>query len=228
MLKRLRLASIRSLPVLLLLAGCATESHRTLPPAQVAAASRAWNGPRLPLTLGKVKNSSTYMNGIFAGSADQLGSQARTILKTHLAAANRFQLADRDNQEEARAEAALTGTPQQVVGAQFLVGGEVTEFGRREVGDRQLFGLAGRGKQQSAYAKVSLQVVDARTQLVVYTVQGAAEYELSNREVLGTGGTAAYDSTLNGKVLDLAFVDAVDKLVQGMEGGHWGQTADRK
>jgi curli biogenesis system outer membrane secretion channel CsgG len=39
--------------------------------------------------------------------------------------------------------------------------------------------------------------------------------------VLGFGGTASYDSTLNGKVLDLAIREAVDHLVQGMESGSW-------
>ena len=44
---------------------------------------------------------------------------------------------------------------------------------------------------------------------------------LSNREVVGFGGTASYDSTLNGKVLDLAIREAVDRLVEGAEKGGW-------
>ena len=53
--------------------------------------------------------------------------------------------------------------------------------------------------------------------------RGAGEYELSNREVLGFGGTAGYDATLNGKVLDLAIREAVSNLVAGMDAGQWGQ-----
>jgi curli biogenesis system outer membrane secretion channel CsgG len=52
-------------------------------------------------------------------------------------------------------------------------------------------------------------------------VSGAGEYALSNREVIGFGGTASYDSTLNGKVLDLAIREAVDHLVEGVESGAW-------
>ena len=52
-------------------------------------------------------------------------------------------------------------------------------------------------------------------------VQGAGEYELSSREVLGFGGTQGYDSTLNGKVLDLAIREAVNRLVEGVEQGKW-------
>ena len=36
--------------------------------------------------------------------------------------------------------------------------------------------------------------------------------------MLGFGGTASYDSTLNGKVLDLAIREAVDNLVHRMDG----------
>ena len=97
--------------------------------------------------------------------------------------------------------------------------GDVTEFGRKEVGDHQLFGILGRGKQQVAYAKVALNVVDVKTSEVVYSAQGAGEYSLSNREVVGFGSTASYDSTLNGKVLDLAIREAVDNLVGGVESG---------
>jgi curli biogenesis system outer membrane secretion channel CsgG len=97
----------------------------------------------------------------------------------------------------------------------------VSEFGRKEVGDQQLFGLLGRGKTQVAYAKVSLNVVNISTSEVVFSVQGAGEYALSNREIVGFGGTASYDSTLNGKVLDLAIREAVNRLVDGIDSGSW-------
>jgi curli biogenesis system outer membrane secretion channel CsgG len=64
-------------------------------------------------------------------------------------------------------------------------------------------------------------VVDVKTAEVVYSSAGAGEYSLSNREVIGFGGTASYDSTLNGKVLDLAIRQAVDGLVNGIDSGTW-------
>ena len=103
--------------------------------------------------------------------------------------------------------------------ASMLVTGDVTEFGRKEVGDHQLFGILGRGKTQVAYAKVALNIVNTRTSEVVYSVQGAGEYALSNREIIGFGGTASYDSTLNGKVLDLAIREAVERLGEAIDSG---------
>ena len=123
--------------------------------------------------------------------------------------------------DEIRAEAGISGQQQQLKGAAFVITGDVTEFGRKTVGDHQLFGILGRGMTQVAYAKVALNVVDVRTSEVAYSVQGAGEYPLSNREVIGFGGTAGYDATLNGKVLDLAIREAVNNLVIGIESGAW-------
>lgn len=64
-------------------------------------------------------------------------------------------------------------------------------------------------------------MVNVQTSEVVYSVQGAGEYTLSNREIIGFGGTASYDSTLNGKVPDLAIREAVNNLVSGIESGAW-------
>ncbi|MDT4871944.1 putative lipoprotein [compost metagenome] len=66
-------------------------------------------------------------------------------------------------------------------------------------------------------------MVNPLTSEVVFSARGAGEYELSNREVLGFGGTAGYDATLNGKVLDLALREAVDGLSAGRDAGQWGK-----
>lgn len=202
-------------------AGCATETSRTVEVAQVKAAAAPYSGPRVPVSIGKFDNQSSFMRGVFSDGVDRLGSQARVILISHLQQSQRFGVLDRDNLAEGKQEAQFSARNQAIRGADYLMTGAVTEFGRKEVGDQQLFGLLGRGKSQVAYAKVTLSVVNALTSEVVFSVQGAGEYALSNREVLGFGGTAGYDATLNGKVLDLAVREAVNNLVTGIDGGRW-------
>ncbi|WP_114152889.1 CsgG/HfaB family protein [Chromobacterium haemolyticum] len=203
------------------LSGCATESSRALTVTQVETAGKPYAGPRSPIAVGKFDNRSSYMRGIFSDGVDRLGGQAKTILITHLQQTNRFNVLDRDNLEEMKQEAAFSKQAQAVKGAAYVVTGDVTEFGRKEVGDRQLFGILGRGKQQIAYAKVNLNIVKVATSEVVYSTQGAGEYSLSNREIIGFGGTASYDSTLNGKVLDLAMREAVNRLTAAIDSGAW-------
>ena len=204
-----------------LLAGCATETSRTVEIAKPVAARTAYTGMRQPISVGKFDNRSSFMRGIFTDGIDRLGSQAKTILITHLQQSNRFNVLDRDNMSEIKQEAGLAKTTQNLKGARYVITGDVTEFGRKEVGDHQLFGILGRGKSQIAYAKVNLNIVNVTTSEVVFSAQGAGEYELSNREIIGFGGTASYDSTLNGKVLDLAIREAVNNLVNGIETGAW-------
>lgn len=206
---------------LVLLASCASEGHRVVDTTPVATYGTNYSGPKSVLAIGQFHNSSPYMRGIFSEGPDRLGSQAKTILKTHLSQTNRFRLVDRDNLDELAMESGFSGQALAIQGAEIVVTGEVTEFGRRSTGDRTLFGIGGRGRSQVAYSKVSLNVVDVTTSQVIHSVQGAGEYSLDSREILGTGGTQGYDSTLNGKVLNLSITDAVNKLVADLEAGRW-------
>lgn len=206
---------------LLLIDGCATESSRTLEVAKVDSAATTYHGARVPVSVGKFDNRSGFMRGIFTDGVDRLGSQAATTLISHLQQSQRFNVLDRSNLAETKQEAEFKSQTQTIRGADYVVTGDVVEFGRKDIGDQQLFGLLGRGKSQIAYAKVTLNIVNSLTSEVVFSSSGAGEYSLSNREVIGFGGTAGYDATLNGKVLDLAIRDAVNKLVTGLESKQW-------
>ena len=220
----MKLRGFVSAIVAVVMAGCVTESHRTLEAPTVASHGTAYTGATYALVVGKFQNRSQYLRGAFADGGDPLGTQAKTILKTHLQQTGRFVLVDRDNMAEIAREAEIRGEKQALTGAQVAVTGDVTEFGRRETGDIQLFGILGYGKKQLAYAKVALNIVDVRTSRVIYAVQGAGEYQLTNREVVGFGTVAGYDATLNGKVLNLAVTEAVNNLVVGLERSEWSPT----
>ena len=208
----------------LFIMGCMSNMEtrqRAVQVGQTQAASRAYSGPRSPIAVGSFDNRSNFMRGLFYDGEDRLGSQAKTILVTHLHQTNRFTILDRDNMDAARREAEILGEDQDLMGASFVISGDVTEFGRREVGDRQFFGILGRGSTQVAYAVVSLYVIDIRTGAIVHTAQGGGEAALSDREIIGFGTVAGYDSTLNGQVLDLAIREAVDRLAEGVDSGIW-------
>jgi curli biogenesis system outer membrane secretion channel CsgG len=211
----------------LALAGCATETSRSVQVEKVQSAAAPYAGARLPVSVGKFDNRSSFMRGVFSDGVDRLGSQAKTTLVSHLQQTQRFSVLDRDNMDETKQEAKLQGAAQTLRGAAYVVTGDISEFGRKEVGDHQLFGILGRGKSQVAYAKITLNIVNSLTSEVVFSARGAGEYELSNREVLGFGGTAGYDATLNGKVLDLAMREAVNTLVAAKDAGQWGQEVRR-
>jgi len=214
-------SAVSALSMILLVGGCATESYKSVEPQRTAISTSAYAGQKMSVSIGKFENRSLFMRGIFSDGVDRLGNQAKTILIAHLNQSNRFGVLDRENISESREEAKLLKQEQDIKGAEFVITGDVTEFGRKEVGDHQLFGILGRGKTQIAYSKVTINVVNVKTSEVVFSTQGAGEYTLSNREIIGFGGTAGYDSTLNGKVLDLAIREAVQRLAEAAESGRF-------
>jgi len=202
------------------LTGCATrEAHRKIDVVPVATFNKPYTGIKSTMVIGQFNNRSNYMQGMFSSNIDKLGNQAKTILKALLQQTNRFKIVDRDNLERMKDEAALLGVEQKIQGARYTITGDVTEFGRKSVGDSQLYGILGRGKSQIAYAKVTLSVVDVISSEVLYSTQGAGEYELSERQVMGFGSTAGYDATLNGKVLDFAIKETVNNLARDIDAG---------
>jgi curli biogenesis system outer membrane secretion channel CsgG len=196
-----------------------TETHQSLEPQRIAVVSPSF--APVPVSIGAFVNRSTYMNGIFSDSNDRLGQQAQQILTTHLSDSRAFTVMDRRNLDALAQESKYAKNKQDIAGAQVVITGAVTEFGRRETGTRGLGGLISKSKTQTLYAKVSLSVVDVRTSKVLGSYQGAGEYALTNSEVLGTGGTAGYDSTLADKVLNLAIMEAVQRVVAGKNNGEW-------
>ncbi len=215
-------ARVSIIMLFLVIGGCATtESHRAVKPQTVSTLNTAYSGIKTTLVVGNFQNRSNYMQGLFSSNIDRLGNQSKTILKAHLQQTNRFKVVDRENLETMQREAKLRGIKQNIKGARYTVTGDVTEFGRKVTSDRQLFGILGSGKEQTAYAKVTINIVDVITSEIVYSAQGAGEYALNSRQVIGFGGKAGYDSTLNGKVLNFAIIEAVNNIVGAIENGLW-------
>jgi curli biogenesis system outer membrane secretion channel CsgG len=211
-----------ALLALLLASACATETSRVVEPG-VSDSARSPQHPAIrSIVVAELGNRTGYLRGVFSDGTDRLGIQARTILIGHLQQSGRFAVMDRDHLEATAREAEFAGLDQRLTGAEFAISGDIVEFGRSEVGDRQLWGVLGRGRTQIAYSKVTLNVIDVATTQVVYSVSGAGEYALTTREVVGFGATAGYDATLVGKVLDLSIRVATDRLVEGLEHGRFG------
>lgn len=201
-----------------------TEKSRAIQSPQVNTAalpSLAAPTQKISIAIGNFDNRSIYMRGIFTDQVDRLGGQAKSILETHLQQSQYFSVLNRDNLAALKQEAQFGQRQQNIQGANYVISGEIAEFGRKEVGDQMLFGILGHGKQQVAYAKVNLNIIDIRSSEIVHSVQGAGEYALGARELLGFGSTASYDSSLNGKVIDLAIRESINTLVKDIQTQRW-------
>ena len=208
--------------VSLLITGCAVESHTAINTEKAEASiTRSVSGQKIQVAIGQFANHSSFQNGIFSDGVDRLGSQAETILTTFLQQAGCYMVLDRNNMKALERESNFNNATQNIAGARYVITGDIVEFGRKTVGDHQLWGVLGHGKTQVAYANVNLNIVDVKTSAVVYSSTGAGEYALSSRDVIGFGSNAGYDSTLSGKVLSLAIREAVNDLTRSIDQGLW-------
>lgn len=215
----LRIVTVAGL-VLSMLGGCQPpkETSQALVPQTVAVKNTPYAGARYKVAIGKFENRSPYMNGLFSDNVDRMGMQAQQILSTHVAQSNRFVVVDRYNMAEIKREADYNAVAQKIIGADVILTGAVTEVGRKETGTS---GFLGRSRTQTAYTKVTVSVVNTKTSQIVYTVQGAGTFDLTNEHVLGFGSEAGYDATLMDKVLNLAMIEAVNRIVEGLERNEW-------
>lgn len=225
--------------------GCASYDERKLvdsrptpvnPAAQaptglsVASASVPVRVLKRKIAVARFTNEARAMSASLFGEAtnrdpsfDRLGKQAADMLATELTRSGKFIVLERQDLNKLENESELMGLSreqfkQSMVGVDALIFGSIAEFGRKDVGEVQLFS---RTRQQSAHAKVNARLVDARTGHAFFSEDGAGDATLEQSTVLGLGDRAAFDSTLNDKALSAAVVNLIDKLLNKLGDKPW-------
>lgn len=189
--------------------GPQVNASRPLPPSE-----------RMTIAIARFTNESIYGSGLFTdASGDRLGKQAADLLARHLMQTQRFNVVERQDISKLKAEAKLMGLSedqfkQDLQGVDALIMGSVAELGRDETGGSWLIG---KERTQRARARVVLRMVDPKTGQVFYSQEGSGDATLSSTSTLGFGGTSGFDSTLEGKAIDAAIVNMMNKVVQTLD-----------
>ncbi len=174
---------------------------------------------RMTVGIARFTNESTFGSGLFTDAqGDRLGKQASDMLANHLIETQRFNVVERQDIGRLQAEAKLMGLSetqfqQHLKGVNALIMGSVVELGRETTSKTWLLG---RTKEQRARARVVLRLVDPRTGVVFYTAEGSGDATIETTSTLGVGGTAGWDSTLDGKAIDAAIVNMMNNVVQSL------------
>ena len=115
-------------------------------------------------------------------------------------------------------EQALSGLNVQTVGADYLIIGSLTKYGRKNTGESKLFGQT---KRQTVEAGVSIRLVDVSTGQIIYSEEanGTAETEAST--TLGIGGHAGFDATLSDKAIEAAISQLVENIINNCMDRPW-------
>ena len=215
--------------VALALAACATPSQRPVvnespvPGATQAAAQQAAQAPGAPrykrkVAIGRFTNETSYGRSLLTDEQlDRIGKQASDMLASRLVMSGQFLVLERPDLNKLEKEQGLAGVSG-LVGADTLVMGSVTEFGR-SVGGK--VGFLSSTKVQLAKAKVDVRLVDVKTGLAYFSATGSGEASTEVGEVAGFGGRSDYDATLNDRAIAAAISDVIDRLVSKLGDRPW-------
>ncbi|MCR5351448.1 MAG: CsgG/HfaB family protein [Bacteroidales bacterium] len=160
------------------------------------------------VAIGRFTNETQYAKGLFYDKEnDPMRKQALDILSSKLAATEKFILLERDDLDVLLAEA---GEGMNKIGADYLILGSITEFGRKAEGEQKVFSST---KTQTVEAGVSVRLVEAATGLIIYSDEAKGYAETTTKTTLGIGGTAGYDATLSDKAISAALNQLVENIV---------------
>jgi curli biogenesis system outer membrane secretion channel CsgG len=144
--------------------------------------------------------------------------QATDVLSAKLANSGKFILLERNDINLINKEVKDYNLESLKIGSDYLIVGSVTEFGRKNMSDTGVFS---RSKIQTAYAKVSVRLIDVKTGQIIFAQEGAGEAKSEAGTAFGVGKHVGYDSTLNDKAISTAISSVVDGIMQNLLNKPW-------
>lgn len=168
-------------------------------------------GLKRKVAISRFSNETQYAKGVFYDKAnDPMGKQALDILSAKLASSGKFLLLERSDLASLLEEAQKSGGGAvSAIGADYMIIGSITEFGRKNIGQSKIFSAS---KSQIVEAAVSIRLVDVSTGLIIYSAEAKGEAEQTTKSTMGVGGRSDYDATLS----DKAIAAAIDQLVENI------------
>ncbi|BEH00006.1 CsgG/HfaB family protein [Bacteroides sedimenti] len=171
------------------------------------------------VAISRFSNETQYAKGLFYDKEnDPMGKQALDILSAKLAASNKFILLERSDLNQLLNESAKSNNSYQNIGADYLIIGSITEFGRKNIGDVKVFSTS---KTQIVEAAVSVRLVDVSTGLIIYSEEAKGTAEQKTKQTLGVGGRADYDATLSDKAISMAISKLVENIINNCTNRPW-------
>jgi curli biogenesis system outer membrane secretion channel CsgG len=160
------------------------------------------------VAIGRFTNETQYGKGLFYDKEnDPMRKQALDILSSKLAQSGKFILLEREDLDVLVKEA---GGSMNKIGADYIILGSITEFGRKNEGHEQVFSST---KTQTVEAGVSIRLVETATGLIIYSDEAKGYAETTSKQTLGIGGTAGFDATLSDKAISAALSQLVENII---------------
>ncbi|NLA63275.1 MAG: penicillin-binding protein activator LpoB [Bacteroidales bacterium] len=171
------------------------------------------------VAIGRFSNETQYAKGIFYDKEnDPMGKQALDILSSKLAASGKFLLLERSDLSTLLEESQKGGNALSTLGADYMIIGSITEFGRKNVGKSGVFSTS---KTQTVEAAVTVRLIDVSTGLIIYSDEARGSADLTTKTTMGVGGRADYDATLSDKAISEAIGQLVENIINKSTDKAW-------
>ena len=171
------------------------------------------------VAIGRFSNETQYAKGIFYDKEnDPMGKQALDILSAKLASSGKFLLLERGDLATLLEEAKKIDNGLATIGADYMIIGSITEYGRKNVGKSGVFSST---KSQIVEAAVAIRLVDVSTGLIIYSDEAKGSAELTTRTTMGVGGKADFDATLSDKAISEAIGQLVENIINKCTDKPW-------
>ncbi|MCP4878079.1 MAG: curli production assembly protein CsgG [Gammaproteobacteria bacterium] len=176
-------------------------------------------GLKRKVVIARFSNETKHGNSFLLDeNNDRIGKQASDILAARLTDSGKFLMLERGDLDKIKAEQDLANITPKFVGADFLIIGSVSEFGRSNESE---VGIFSRNLKQKANATVNVRLVDVTTSQIIFSQEGSGEALSEANRVFGVGETAGYDSKLDDEALSAAISKLVSNLIENLLDQPW-------
>ncbi len=171
------------------------------------------------VAIGRFSNETQYAKGIFYDKEnDPIGKQALDILSSKLASSGKFLLLERSDLAKLLEESQKGEEAGATIGADYMIIGSVTEFGRKNVGKQGAFSSS---VTQVVEAAVAIRLVEVSTGLIIYSDEAKGSAELTSKQTMGIGSKASFDATLSDKAISEAIGQLVENIINKCTDKPW-------
>ncbi len=210
----------------LTLAGCSTVTQQTVnkptttqPQISKTLMQDDKRSLKRKVAIARFSNETSHGNSFLLDKQnDRVGKQAMDILSTRLTQTGKFIMLERADLDKISKEKDLSNLSQKTIGADYLIVGSVSEFGRESSSE---VGIFSRNRKQVAHATVNIRLLDVKTGQIIYSEEGSGKAESEANTVFGVGEKSGYDSSLDDKALSASISKVISNLVENLLNKPW-------
>ncbi|MFV1985098.1 MAG: CsgG/HfaB family protein [Thiohalomonadales bacterium] len=209
----------------ILITGCSTSTEEVVntiekkPQISKTIVDENTKSLKRKVAIARFSNETKHGNSFLLDeNNDRIGKQASDILASRLTESGKFIMFERQDLDKIKNESDLSKITTKVVGADYLILGSVSEFGRSTTSE---VGIFSRNKKQRANATVNVRLVDVVTGQIIFSQEGSGEALSEANRVFGVGESASYDSKLDDEALSAAISKLVSNLIENLLDKPW-------